>query len=315
MKFLRRILGTFVMIAGILGLGISLAGLVGLWMVKPSIEGYAKTTIDTLNTSLSTSQQTMEITGQALGATVDSVDALSEMLGTTAAQLEETKPVIVQLNTIMSDTVPSTLASAADSLKTAQQAAEVLDGAIKSLESFQFLLSGNPLLSSFIQLPEQPYNPEVPLADSLGALAANLESLPDQFTKMSEDLEKTDDNLDSIQGNLITMSESVKMISKALGEYQAMIGQSQASMKSLTDTLINIQNNLPNILNGVATGLSLFLVWLLVTQVVIFSQGWELFQGTAGRMEGGPQEVQAAKEPDSKPADSKPADDEPTKEA
>ena len=56
MKFLRRILGIFVMIAGILGLGISLAGLVGLWMVKPTIASYAKSTIDTLNTSITTSE-------------------------------------------------------------------------------------------------------------------------------------------------------------------------------------------------------------------------------------------------------------------
>jgi hypothetical protein len=37
----------------------------------------------------------------------------------------------------------------------------------------------------------------------------------------------------------------------------------------------------------VAWALSLFFGWLLVAQVVILSQGWELFQGTAGRMESG----------------------------
>ena len=31
----------------------------------------------------------------------------------------------------------------------------------------------------------------------------------------------------------------------------------------------------------------LFMLWLLVTQVVIFSQGWELFHGTAGRVDSG----------------------------
>ena len=35
MKFLRRILGYFVMIAGVIGLILSLAGLVGLWVAKP----------------------------------------------------------------------------------------------------------------------------------------------------------------------------------------------------------------------------------------------------------------------------------------
>ena len=31
---------------------------------------------------------------------------------------------------------------------------------------------------------------------------------------------------------------------------------------------------------------TLFLVWLLAAQVVILSQGWELYQGTADRLEG-----------------------------
>jgi len=36
---------------------------------------------------------------------------------------------------------------------------------------------------------------------------------------------------------------------------------------------------------------------LLVAQVVIFTQGWELFQGTAGRMEGSPIEPAAGEHP------------------
>jgi hypothetical protein len=31
--------------------------------------------------------------------------------------------------------------------------------------------------------------------------------------------------------------------------------------------------------------MSLFFAWLLAAQVVMLSQGWELFQGTADRME------------------------------
>jgi hypothetical protein len=56
-------------------------------------------------------------------------------------------------------------------------------------------------------------------------------------------------------------------------------------MENLTSILTNIQSNLTNILNWTAIVLSVFFFWLLAAQVVIFSQGWELFQGTASRME------------------------------
>jgi hypothetical protein len=287
MKPLRRILGIFVMIAGILGLVLSLAGLAGVWVAKPTVAVYASATIDTLNVSVTTSQDVMKITGEALGATIDSVDALSTMLGTTAATVEDTKPVLEQINTIMSDTLPSSLGAATDSLKTAQQAAEVLESTIQSLDAFRFLLSGTPLLGDMIGQPGQSYNPEKPLADTLGELAVNLEGLPDTFIEMSVNLNSTGANLDTIQSNLVTMSDSIGFISISLVEYQTMITQSQSSMDNLKAILTNIQNNLPAILNGVAVVLGLFFIWLLAAQVVIFSQGLELYRGTAGRMESG----------------------------
>jgi hypothetical protein len=81
MKIIRRILGVSVMLAGILGLVLSLAGLVMVWVAKPTIAEYASSTIDTLSGSVGTSQEVVDVTERALGATIDSVDALSEYYG------------------------------------------------------------------------------------------------------------------------------------------------------------------------------------------------------------------------------------------
>jgi len=302
MKTLRRVLGILVMIAGVLGLALSLTGLIGVWAVKPTLASAADTTLVTVNTSISTSLKAMEITGQALGATVDSVDALATMLSTTATSVQDTSPVLAQVNILMSETLPSTMRSATNSLQTAQQAAGVLDSAIKSLDTFRSVLSAAPLIGGFVEKPEQAYNPKVPLADSLGDLASTLESLPDTFTEMAANLDKADDNLVTIQSSLTTMSDSVGRISSSLIEFQAMIGQSQSSMENLQVMLTNLQSNLNTILNSIALVLSLFFLWLLAAQVVILSQGWELYHGTAGRMEGGPAEAPASEPPAEEPA-------------
>jgi len=284
MKFLRRLLGVLVMIAGILGLVLALAGLAGVWFIKPTVSIYANNTISTLNKSVGTSKSVMVTTGEALGATVDSVDALSAMLGTTAATVEDTKPIMDEINTIMSVTLPSTLKATTDSLYTAQNAAQVLETTIQSLDAFRFLLSDVPLVGEFIGQPEQSYSPEKPLADTLGELATNLKGLPDTFVQMSDNLSTTDDNLGAIQENLTTMADSVGLISVSLGEYEKMVVQSQSSMDDLAGILTNLQSNLPTILNGVAMVLTLFFTWLLAAQIVILSQGWELYHGTADRM-------------------------------
>ena len=285
MMVMRRFLGVLVMFAGLLGLVLSLAGLVGVWAAKPTVAAYASTTIDTLNASVITSQNVMEVTGQALGATIDSVDALSAMLSTTAATVEDTKPIVDELDTIMAVTLPSTLEATTDALYTAQEAAQVLESAIQSLDAFRFLLSATPLVGGLVGEPGESYNPEEPLADTLGELASNLEGLPDTFVAMSASLSDTDEKLVTIQGNLNTMSDSVGLISSSLSDYEKMIIQSQSSMDNLTLILTNLQNNMTVILNGVVIGVSLFFIWLLAAQVVILSQGWELYQGTAGRLE------------------------------
>ncbi len=89
------------------------------------------------------------------------------------------------------------------------------------------------------------------------------------------------------------MAQSVTLISTSLRQYQEMIGQSQTSMANLGTMLSSLETNLDTILNGATIVLGLFLAWLLAAQVVILSQGWELYHGTAGRMEGPQPEPEA----------------------
>lgn len=284
MKVMRRILGLLVMLAGLLGLVLSLGGLITVWAAKPTVASYAKTTIDVLDTSITTSQSVMEVTRQALRGTIDSVDTLSAMLSTTAAAVKDTEPVLDKVNFMMTQILPSTLQATTDALYSAQQAARVLESTIQQLDAFRLLISATPLMSGVLP-PGEAYNPEKPMADSLGELASNLKDLPDTFIRLSTDLNATDDKLATVQDNLITMSESVKLISSSLGEYERMVTQSKSSLDNLMSILTSIRNNLPTILNVAAVVLTLLFLWLLAAQVVILSQGWELYQGTADRLE------------------------------
>jgi hypothetical protein len=98
------------------------------------------------------------------------------------------------------------------------------------------------------------------------------------------------------------MSDSVGLISISLSEYQVMVLQSQSSLEKLGEILTNLQSNLTSILNGAAIVFSLFFLWLLAAQVVIISQGWELYQGTAGQMEDDADEPPVTDSPANEPA-------------
>ena len=298
MSFLRRILGIFVMLAGIVGILLSLAGLVGVYMAKPVLTTSITNIVDTLNNAVETSKSVMTVTDDALGATVTSVDALSEVLATTADTLGDTQPVVTQVTGLMGETLPAALQAATDSLGAAEEAARSLEGAIVSFEAFRGVIAAIPLIGSSVPLPDTTYSPEKPLSDSLGELALSMEDMPARFAEMSTSLDSTDENLGLIQTNLETMSENVAFISGSIDQYRTMVGESQASMDQLQTLLTNIQNNTGQIINYASIAFLVFFLWLLAAQVVIFSQGWELFQGTAGRMDNGaPKPVVVEAEP------------------
>jgi methyl-accepting chemotaxis protein len=275
------------MLAGIVGIVFSLAGLVGIWMVKPDLTASITTTIVTLNSSVETSKNMMIVTSDALGATVKSVDALSEMLGTTADTLGDTQPLFTQITDLVGETLPSTLQAATDSLGAAEQAAVSLESAIISFESFRGVIAAIPFIGSSVPLPETSYNPEKPLSESLGDLSTSMQDMPAKLEEMSSSLDSADDNLGLIQSNLDTMAQNVVFISTSLEQYRTMIGESRTSMDQLQTMLTGVQDNLDRSLNITAAVFIVFLLWLLAAQVVIFSQGWELFNGTSGRMDTG----------------------------
>lgn len=288
MSVLRKILGVLVMIAGILGLVLSIAGLIAVWTFKPAVTSGLVATVDTLNTSLTTSQQAMVVTGQALEGTINSVAALQTMLTATAKSVESTTPVMDQMTTFLGEKLPGTIGSAQQSLIAAQTGAEMLDSAIRSFDSFKSLLSGIPFIGGMIpSSPSTVYNPEKTLSESLGEVATQLDGLPEMFQQISSDLGKSGENMLTIQTSLDTMATNVGTITTSLEQYQSMIANSQSSMQNMQAMLSGIQANLGTILTGLAAVMTLFLLWLLAAQVVILSQGWELYQGTAGRMEGG----------------------------
>ena len=286
MQIFRSFLGVFLLVAGLVGLILSLVGLVSVWVVKPVAADSLQSILVTLLDSINTSQDVIGITAEALGATVNSVDALSEMLMTTATTIEDTEPVVAEFNSIMGTTLPATIKTTTDSLQTAQEAARVLESTIQSLDAFRFLLSGAPLIGDLVGDPGASYDPDVTLAETLGELADNLEGLPGTFTLMAEELSETDENLDNVRINLVTMSTSVEVISSSLSEYELMVIQSQTSMEDVKTILNTIEENLVSILNWTAVVISLFFGWLLASQVVILSKGWEMMRTRVDPLEG-----------------------------
>jgi methyl-accepting chemotaxis protein len=276
MKILRKILGVIVMIAGIIGLIFSLVGIFFVWNTKPAIETAMANGLTVINGSLNTSIEVIGVTKDALSATVSSVYALRDTVAAASQSVEETKPFIEGITNLLSTELPDTIAATQSSLESAQSSAKVLDSVLTSMDGVIRLITFSD---------KSLYNPDTPLYESLGEVASSLNNLPQSFVQMGDSLGATQDNVDTIKTSLDTMAVSIESIAGSLDRYVAMTEQSKSSIANVQTWLKQIQNNLSNILIVAASVITVFLVWLAIAQIVILTQGWELFQGTAGRLE------------------------------
>ena len=129
----------------------------------------------------------------------------------TTVTVEDTQPVITQINELMGKTLPNTIETATSSLDAAESAAQSLESGIKSFEVLQTILGATPFLSAVMPPAPEPYDPEISLADSLSELSDSMQDMPDTFMDMSTNLEKADNNLELVKDSMFLLSENVTL--------------------------------------------------------------------------------------------------------
>lgn len=264
MSFIRKIIGLFLIVAAVGGLIFSIAGLVLAWRVENRVTAGMQNFVDVLSQTLQTTSQGLTITQQALKSSVDTVSSLQTTVQTTAKTIKSSGPMVDEISNLMTTDLPNTVKSTESSLRTAQESAKVIDSVLSTLSSI-------PLIGSGIG-----YNPQVPLDQALGQVADSLTDLPDSFANMADSLKASSSNLETFQADLSVMAESIGEIEKSVAQYESVVGNYQKSLDNLNSNLSNIKGSLPNIVRSALIGLTIFLVWMVIVQFGLLTQGLEL---------------------------------------
>ncbi len=172
--------------------------------------------------------------------------------------------MVDEISKLMTTDLPNTIKSTESSLRTAQDSAKVIDSVLSTLSSI-------PLIGSGIG-----YNPQVPLDQALGQVADSLTDLPDSFANMADSLKASSSNLETFQADLSVMAESIGEIEKSVAQYESVVGNYQKSLDNLNANLSNIKGSLPNMVRSAMIGLTIFLVWMVIVQFGLLTQGLEL---------------------------------------
>ncbi|HEX6303501.1 MAG TPA: hypothetical protein VFZ76_04870 [Anaerolineales bacterium] len=261
-----RLLGGLLVIAAIFGLIFSGWALVRVWTIKSQVTAEILSTIELTQTTLEATAEGLFLAEQSLTQAKVDVISLKNTLEATGRAIRATNPILSSLSSLMANDLPDAIEATQMSLETAQSSARLIESFLRTLSSIPFL-------------PIEPYNPQVPLQESLGEVSASLEGIPESLLDMEDNLGKSQGNLILIQAEFNIMARHVQQINESLTNAETIVVEYQEVVSELQDRTSNLENVIPQRINNLVWWLTVILIWLAITQLGMLLQGIMLLTG------------------------------------
>jgi hypothetical protein len=103
-----------------------------------------------------------------------------------------------------------------------------------------------------------------------------LDAIPAALTELDMNLDNTRQDLETVRTDLDALAADVVLIRTSIGDAQTVVAKFDAVLQELDAKVDNLRMRVKTWLaSGTALGVVL-LVWLAITQVGLFFQGWEM---------------------------------------
>jgi hypothetical protein len=263
--FLRRIVGILLVIAAAAGIIFSIVGLIGIWRYRPVV---TQTLLDNLalgDQALGTTQDILTIAGQVVQATTTDVASLQATTRAVSLAIHDTNPMLDSLASLTQKDLPAAVRATQTSLASAQSSALLIDNVLTALTSIPF----SPVT----------YKPSVPLHTALAQVSTSLDSLLPSLAAINTSLADGQTNLGAMDVELTKISVTTQGVSSTLASAQTVIDQYKATTSQLKANVETAQRQAPAWLQAIAWIMSFVLGWLLIAQLGLGMQGFDLVRG------------------------------------
>lgn len=257
---LKRFLGLMLVIVAVGSLILSAGGLVGLWTLKPNA-------VVAVSDTAALFTETLETTDHALVAALEGLDgaqgSIATLLGITqsiASALRDGQPTLNSVNRLLSQDLPKTLASVQTAITSTAQASTAADDFLREI--------------SRIPLLNLNYQPQVPLAVSIGGIGQTLGELPDQLEEIGSGLLRLNGNLAVVAMQIDGLGVAIRQIDTSLDELPGVLRDYQRQLARVLPTLQSIQAGADHIITLFVAILTFILVWILAVQIIVLVIGW-----------------------------------------
>ena len=192
-----------------------------------------------------------------------SVDSLYTTTLDVNATLSSTQATLIDIANLTEDELPQSIEASMVALVSLEETAAVID----------------QLLRSFQQLGVGTYDPDVPLDEAVAQAGAGLRGVPDSLRALGAGLRLTSDSLDDVQAGIELMSEQMTVIRGNVTEADQSVDSLSETLQEVDVRVDAVRANLDRPIRLVASGATLLLIWIALSQLAIIRWGVGLWQG------------------------------------
>ena len=259
---INRTLGVVFILTALIGFVFSTAGVVFTWRIKNPVVQNFLTTLDLIDSTLTTTENGLEVTELSLKKATIDVKSLEDTVLASSKAIEDTSPLLNSLSGLLTEDLPDTIVATQISLQSAQSSARLIERVLIAVTSIPFF-------------PGEAYNPQIPLDKALADVSTSLDPLTVSF----QDMEK---RLRSSQGNLILIQAQFKIIARHVSQFNEYISEAEKVIDDYQVVILELQNGtsllrlrIPAWINSLALILTFGFVWLGIAQLALLLYGWE----------------------------------------
>jgi methyl-accepting chemotaxis protein len=262
---LNRAVGYLLVIAATIGLVFSLLGIAAVWRVKQPLTDDAMSMIELADRTLKATSDGLLLTKESLTEAMVDVISLKNTLEATSRAINATNPMLDSLSNLLTSNIPDSIYTIQNSLATAQSSAQVIENFLKTVSSLPFL-------------PIQPYDPPVPLHESLSDVSQSLDALPQSLMEMDKSLDSSRGNLILIEAEFRIMSRNVEQMNASLLDAQGVVDSYQNVVSDLQQRTANLSTNIPRWINNLTWFTTFLLILIAIAQLGLLVQGLMLIK-------------------------------------
>jgi len=263
---LRRMVGVLFVIAAVAGIILSLIGLIEIWRYRPVVTKIVVDNLALCDQALGTTQDVLTIVGQVVQTSTTDVASVQATANALALTIQSTNPMLDALIGLTSKDLPSAVSATQTSLASAQSSALLIDNVLATLTSI-------PLS------PVAAYKPAVPLHTALAQVSSSLDTLIPSLTAINTSLADGKTNLNVMDVELTKISETTQGMNSTLASAQTVIDQYKAATTQLKANVETAQRGAQTWIMAIAVILSFVLSWVLISQLGLVLQGFDLVRG------------------------------------